>query len=393
MKNVQSLPKTLNRRLIGIVVAAIAATGAIAYYGISQSGLLNQPSPQPVATTPPVRKVTALGRLEPEAEAISLAAPVDLDGDRLAQLLVTEGDIVKQRQIVAILDSQDRLQDELLQAQAQVKNAKAKLNQVKAGAKTGEIQAQQATITQLEAELNGSKQTQNAAIARWQSEVRTANAEYKRFVQLYAQGAIASSSLDSKRLAAETAQAQLTEAIATKNRNLDSLQAQISEAKATLNRIAEVRPTDVQAAQTEVDSAIASVKRAQTALDRAYIRAPIAGQIIAIHTRPGEKLSDEGIVTMGKTDQMVTVAEVYQTDIGKVQIGQQAIITSQAFDGEIKGTVAQIGMQVERQKVFSNQPGENLDRRIVEVKIRLNPEDSKRVAHLTNLQVQTAINL
>ncbi len=392
MKNVQSLPKTLNRRLIGLVVAAIAATGAIAYYGISQSGLLNQPPPQ-LATTPPVRKVTALGRLEPEAEAISLAAPVDLDGDRLAQLLVTEGNIVKQGQIVAILDSQDRLQDELLQAQEQVKNAQAKLNQVKAGAKTGEIRAQQATITQLEAELNGSKETQNAAIARWQSEVRTANAEYKRFVQLYAQGAIASSSLDSKRLAAETAQAQLAEAIATKNRNLDSLQAQISQAKATLNRIAEVRPQDVQVAQTEVDSAIASVKRAQTALDRAYIRAPIAGQIIAIHTRPGEKLSDEGIVTMGKTDQMVAVAEVYQTDINKVQVGQQAIITSQAFDGKIKGTVAQVGMQVERQKVFSNQPGENLDRRVVEVKIRLNSEDSKRVAHLTNLQVQTAINL
>lgn len=387
------LPKTLNRRLVGLVLAAIAATSAIAYYGISQSGLLTQPSTEPVATPPPVKKVTALGRLEPEAEAISLAAPVDLDGDRLAQLLVTEGDIVKQGQVVVILDAQGRLQDELLQAQEQVKNARAKLNQVKAGAKSGEIQAQQATIVQLEAELSGSRETQNATIARWRSEVRTANAEYNRFVQLYRQGAIAASNLDTKRLAAETAAAQLQEALATKNRNLDSLQAQINAAKATLNRIAEVRPVDVETAQTEVDSAIASVKRAQTALDRAYIRAPIAGQILKIHTRPGEKLSDEGIVDMGKTDRMIAVAEIYQTDIAKVQVGQQATITSQAFDGEIKGKVAQIGMQVERQKVFSNQPGENLDRRIVEVKILLNPEDSKRVAHLTNLQVQTVINL
>jgi HlyD family secretion protein len=50
-------------------------------------------------------------------------------------------------------------------------------------------------------------------------------------------------------------------------------------------------------------------------------------------------------------------------------------------------------MQVNRQNVFSNQPGENLDRRIVEVKIQLSPEDSKRVATLTNLQIQAAILL
>lgn len=393
MKDASLFPIPLNKKLIGLVIAAIAATSAIAYYGISQSELLTKSSPEPVLTTPPAKKVTALGRLEPEAETISLAAPVALDGDRLDRLLVAEGDIVKKGQVVAILDSRDRLSDELQQAKEQVKNAIAKLNQVKAGAKTGEIQAQQATITQLEAELKGGTETQNAAIARWQSEVRNANAEYNRFGQLYGQGAIASSNLDSKRLVAETAEAQLKEAIATRNRNFSSLQAQISQAKATLNRISEVRPVDVQAAQTEVDSAVTAVKGAQTALDRAYIRSPIAGQILKIHTYPGEKLSDDGIVEMGKTNQMVAIAEVYQTDIGKVRVGQQAVVTSQAFDSEIKGTVAQIGLQVEQQKVFKNQPGENLDRRVVEVKIRLSREDSKRVANFTNLQVLTAISL
>jgi HlyD family secretion protein len=46
---------------------------------------------------------------------------------------------------------------------------------------------------------------------------------------------------------------------------------------------------------------------------------------------------------------------------------------------------------VKRQNIFSNQPGENLDRRVVEVKIRLNHGDS--VAGLTNLQVQAEIDL
>ena len=128
-------------------------------------------------------------------------------------------------------------------------------------------------------------------------------------------------------------------------------------------------------------------------MEQAYIRTPMAGQILKIHTRSGEKISDSGIADLGQTDQMVAVAEVYQTDIGKVQLGQQAVITSQSFSGELRGKVSQIGLQVSRQNVFSNQPGENLDRRVVEVKIRLTPEDSKRVASLTNLQVQTAIRL
>lgn len=384
----QLLTKPSNRWLIGLVVAATAITGAIAFYGISEHG---QRESQTVEVAPPVRKVTALGRLEPEAEVINLFAPLALDGDRVAQLLVKEGERVKAGQVVAVLDSRDRLQDAKEQAQEQVRVAQARYSQVKAGAKTGEIQAQQETIARIQAELAGEIATQNATIARWRSEVRNARAEYQRFEQLYRQGAISASSIDSKRLSVETAQAQLDEALAGQNRTVETLQAQLREAKATLNRIAEIRPTDVKAATAEVDNANAALKQAKTNLEQSYIRSPIAGQIIKIHTRPGEKISDSGLVDLGATDQMVAVAEVYQTDIGKVKLGQRSVITSEAFGGELKGTVSQIGMQVTRQNVFSNQPGENLDRRVVEVKIRLNPQDSKRVAAFTNLQVQTAI--
>ncbi len=388
--SVQSLLKPQARSVIGLVVAATAITGAIAFYGTNR---VSQPASQPLVTPPPIRKVTALGRLEPEAETIRLSAPLSLDGDRVAQLLVKEGDRVKAGQIIAILDSRDHLQDALEQAQEQVRVAQARLAQVKAGAKTGEIQAQQAAIARLGAELAGEIAAQDATITRWQSEVHNASAEYNRFEQLYRNGAISASSLDNKRLAAETAQAQLREAIAAKNQTVATLQDQIKEAKATLSQIAEVRPVDVKAAQTEVDNAIAARKQAQTNLQQAYIRSPIAAQILKIHTRTGEKIGDAGIVELGQTSQMVAVAEVYQTDISKVKLGQQAVVTSQAFPGELKGKVSQIGLQVNRQNVFSNQPGENLDRRVIEVKIRLNPKDSNKVAGLTNLQVQAAIKL
>lgn len=382
--------KPNNPWLVGLV-AATAVTGGIAIYGFSQFGSVQESSPQPA--TPTVQKVTALGRLEPEAEVIELSAPQALDGDRVVQLLIKQGDRVRAGQVVAILDSRDRLQNALLEAQGQVKVARSKLAQVRAGAKSGEIAAQAAQIDRFQAELQGEVETQKAAIARWRSEVNNARAEHNRYQSLYQEGAISTSQFDQRRLALETAQAQLDEARANQNRTADSLRAQISEAKSTLDKIAEVRPVDMQAAQTEVDTEIAASKRAQAELAQAYIRSPMPGQILKVHTQPGEKISDNGIAELGQTDRMTAIAEVYQTDIGKVRVGQPAVITAQAFPGEVQGTVSEVGLAVLQQKVFSDQPGENLDRRVVEVKIRLNPEGSKRVAGLTNLQVQAAIQV
>lgn len=424
------LLKPVNKGLIALVIAATAITGGIVIYGISQFGQIGEKaSSEPVETIPVTPKVTALGRLEPEAEVISLSAPLVLDGDRVAKILVKEGDTVKAGQVVAILDSRARLQTAVLQAEKQVRVAQAKLAQVKAGAKAGDIQAQQASVERFQAQSQGDKTAQQETIARleaqWQgdriaqeatikkleAELKNAQAEYQRYQQLYSQGAISNSSFDSKRLSLDTAQQQLDEAKAILNRinstgqrqlaeatvALNRINAtgnkQVSEAKATLTSIAEIRPVDVQAAQSEVENAIASLKRTETDLEAVYIKAPMAGQILKIHTRVGEKISSSGIADLAQTKEMMVVAEVYQTDIGKVKLGQQTVITSQAFPGELRGSVFHIGLQVNRQNVFSNQPGENLDSRVVEVKIRLNPEDSQRVAGLTNLQVQTAIEL
>ncbi|BAY85215.1 DevB family ABC exporter membrane fusion protein [Calothrix parasitica NIES-267] len=418
-----------SHKLIGVVVTATLMTGGIAIYGISQTGLLTTSEPPVVETQPTVKKVTALGRLEPQGEVINLSAPLNLDGDRVTKLLVKEGDKVKAGDVIAILDSQKTLQDELLKAKEQIRMAEAKLAQVQAGAKTGEIKAQeatiarlqsektnqiaaqQATISRIQAEKNTEIAAQKATIARLKAEVDNANIEYQRYQKLFSNGAVSNSLRDSKRLTLQTAKQQMNEARANLNRiessrqqelsearaNLNRIQSsgseQIKEAEATLNQISEIRPVDVRAAQTEVDNAKAALKQGQTNLEQAYIRAPIAGQVLKIHTRVGEQISSQGIAELGKTQQMMVVAEVYQTDIEKVKLGQKASIRGQAFSGELQGEVAQIGLQINRQNVFSNQPGENLDKRVVDVKIRLNPEDSKRVTGLTNLQVQTEIEL
>ncbi|NJM72425.1 MAG: biotin/lipoyl-binding protein [Scytonema sp. RU_4_4] len=68
-----------------------------------------------------VTTVTALGRLEPKGEIIKLSAPTSAEGNRVEELLVREGTQVKQGQLVAILDSRDRLSAALAEAQEQVR--------------------------------------------------------------------------------------------------------------------------------------------------------------------------------------------------------------------------------------------------------------------------------
>ncbi|MBF2008965.1 MAG: ABC exporter membrane fusion protein [Chlorogloeopsis fritschii C42_A2020_084] len=384
----QSLIKRLAQLLI-ILVAGIGISNLLLFRFSSK----NSP---PVASksNPAMIAVTGLGRLEPEGEVIHLSAPTSIQGTRVKRILVKEGEKVQLEQVVAILDTYESRLAALNRAKQQVKIAKARLAKVKAGAQTGEIAAQQATIARLEAESRGEIAAQQATIARLEAELSNAEAENRRYEELYQTGAISASARDSKRLPMQTAQQQLKEAKATLKRTVTSYREQIAQAKATLNRIVEVRPEDVRLAQAEVDDAIAQVQQAQADYNLAYVRSPINGKVLKIHTRAGEIVSNQGIANIGKTNQMYVVAEIYETDIKKVQIGQQATITSVAFPGKLQGTVSQIGLQVSKQNVFDVNPLADTDQKVVEVKIRISdPEDSQRVARLTNLQVQVMIHI
>jgi HlyD family secretion protein len=172
------------------------------------------------------------------------------------------------------------------------------------------------------------------------------------------------------------------------------LQKQLNEAQARLNSIVEIRPTDLQLAKADLASAKASVTQVKAELDLSIIRSPIDGQVLKINAWPGEIISSQGIAELGRTQQMYVVAEVYETDVKKVKLGQSVDITADAFSGKIQGTVTDIGLQVNQQNIFNNHPGADTDNKIVDVKIRINnPKDNQRVADLTNLQVQVWINM
>jgi HlyD family secretion protein len=340
---------------------------------------------------PKITTVTALGRLAPEGEVIKLSAPTSNSGNRVDRLLVQEGMLVKTGQVVAVLDSHDRLQAAFQQAKENVRVAQAKLAITQAGAKRGELAAQRAEIGRLEAQQQGDIASQESTVARLAAALRNAQTEYDRYQTLAQEGAVSASNRDSKRLTLETAQKQLQESQAGLNRTRSTYPRELSKAKATLDQLAEIRPVDIEASRAEVKRTLAAMNQAQAELKQAEVRSPIDGEVLYIHTRAGEVVSTDGIVEIGRTRRMEAVAEVYQSDISRIKIGQQARVTSDSIPGELHGTVKRIGSQIRRQTIVNTDPSSNLDSRVVEVHVALDPASSQSAARFTNLQVMVVI--
>jgi HlyD family secretion protein len=409
------------------LISAALVTGAVTAYSILNYQSNRQPLSPPATSLKKAPSVAALGYLEPQGEVIKISAPAFTEGAKIDKLLVKRGDRLQAGQVIAILDSQPRLQAALAEAQANVIIAQSRLAQVKAGAKKGDITAQSAKFQETQAELGGQIATQRATIAtleaqlqgdqasleatsqRIQAEVRNAQTDCRRYRMLHTQGAVSEQERDRYCLQAETTQKSLNEAQANRSRTISTLTQRIKEAKANLDRtvktinnqvtenrarldaVAEVRPVDVQVAQAELMSAQAAVLKAKANLDLAYVKAPESGQILKIHTWPGELISNNGIADFGQTEQMFVSAEVYETDISRIQLGQKARINIDGMIGDMTGVVDEIGLQIARKDVLGTDPVADADARVVEVKICLDAASSQKVAGLTNLQVNVVI--
>lgn len=385
--SVSNLQRSWQGRGIWLGLAALLLLGggflALRLISNSQQNAATEdiaPPPQQVA-------VAALGRLEPDGEVVTVGGP---NTERIIQMLVAEGDYVEQGAVLAYLESHEerlaerdyaasqfaearsRLQAETSYGRAQVQEAQTRVGQIDEP-QTYEIQAQQATIRQLEAELE------------------LAQVDLERNQALEQEGAIARQELDQQFTEVRQRQEELNNARATlvrlqaaRSGDLNNAQAQVQSAQAELTR---------SQAQVEVESTARNLQLAEAKLERTIIRAPRAGEILQIHTQAGEAIGDEGILEMGNTRQMNVVAEVYETDVGLVRLGQQATINSRngAFDQTLTGRVIRIGTQIFKNNILDDDPAANADARVVEVLIRL--DQSEPVKQLTNLQVDVQIDV
>ncbi|MGB8700040.1 MAG: efflux RND transporter periplasmic adaptor subunit, partial [Thermosynechococcaceae cyanobacterium] len=237
---------------------------------------------------------------------------------------------------------------------------------------------------------------QEATIRRLQAELAIAQKDLDRFRELNRSGAVSQKEVDDKQLVYQTQSGELQEAEAQRAKiqqewrtDRDNMLAQVQTAQADKAR---------SQAQIQIETARSNLKLAQTRLDRTVIRAPRSGQILKVLKKQGESLEmsssgssgGEGIVELGDTRQMYVVAEVYETDVGRIKVGQSATISSAAFPGRIAGTVERIGLKIGKNDVVGTDPAANTDTRVVEVKIRLH--NSQPVARMTYLQVEVAID-
>jgi HlyD family secretion protein len=343
------------------------------------------------------KQVVALGKLTPKGEVIKLSV-VNAEDSRVNQILVEEGDRVTKNQVIAILQGFENRQRDLEAAEKEVELAQAKLAQVKAGeSKQAEIAAQRANISRLESQLRNEAAEKQATIISAKAQLKQAQLTFNRNQSLQRQGAVSTQALDRTKEGLDMAQATLKERLAQLGNTQQTLKEEITQERENLALLQEIRPVDVKVAEIEVEKAIIAVEKIKADLEDTKVKVPISGQILRINTRVGEQVNtEEGIVELGRTDEMYAIAEVYETDIGKVRIGQPATVSSEygGFVGKLKGKVEHLGLQVGEKEIVesSEDPTQDENSRIVEVKIRINPEDSKKVAGLTNMQVRVEIN-
>jgi HlyD family secretion protein len=176
---------------------------------------------------------------------------------------------------------------------------------------------------------------------------------------------------------------------------VDKVRRELANATQELTRIrnlvrggvASVAERDV--AELKAASARSELTAAEATLEYDTVRSPLEGQVLAVHARGGERVSAEGIAEIAHTDRMYGVAQVYETDIGRVRLGQRAILRSPALATPLTGMVAAIGFKVGRMDMLNADPTARTDARVVEVRIRLDPDP--RASRLSNLQVDVVI--
>ena len=306
------------------------------------------------AETP--RGVGAIGRLEPGWKLLQITTASTTDGTRLEHLFVDEGSDVSAGDLLASLDTQTQRAAALHEAEAQVLVAKAKLALVKSGAKLEELAAQSAGAEQLRATF------QNAEHSLRRTEV------------LREKKVVSEEDFDQKRFQVEIARHQLL------------------QAECTLAAMKIIRPEDVAVAEAEIAKAEAVSARLAAELEATNIRSPIAGRVLKVNVRVGEKVGESGILELGNTSEMHAVAEVYERDIHRVKVGQHASAWVQSSRVPLNGEVVRVGWKVGRKSILDNDPIKDTDARVVEVRIKLDASSSEQVAGLSNARIEVRID-
>jgi ABC exporter DevB family membrane fusion protein len=305
----------------------------------------------------------------------------------LARLLVVEGQHVRVDDIIAVLDDSQqkallqRAEESLLTARERLRESET-LTVHRQGRSERSVEEAKARVAQCEAQRGRCE----AEIKDRSAELMLAQKDADRIKTLFAAGAVAARDLDSANARVTSAQARLASAEA----EVQAAAAEVESARASLAS-AQVgpEPTDVRSARTQVGQAAADVRYQQSVLRDTVIRAPFAGTVTRKIAEQGQVLSEgEAVCLLAATDRIRVNAEVDETDIGKISIGDPARVTHEAFPGRVfVGEVGRIGALAGQHTVRSEDPTRISDFRVVDVKIEGEFPATLRVGMTVDVEV------
>lgn len=274
---------------------------------------------------------------------------------QVEELLVKEGDHIEAGQVIAKIDSAS-LKIQVEQAQANLASAQAKLASLEAGNRPQQVAQSQASVEQATANLDNARKN------------------YERAANLYQDGAMSAQQRDSAQTALKVAQAQYDAA---------------EQGFSLVNEGATAQ--DRQFAEAQVAQAAAALKNAQLQLNNSVIIAPISGTVAKASIDPGEMVSvGQTLFSITNPADAWVEVNIEETDIGKVQVGQQVDFKIDAYPGKsFKGEVAEVGAATGSQ--FALLPSDNTSGNFTKVTQRITVK--VRVIDNNNMELKPGMSV
>lgn len=138
-------------------------------------------------------------------------------------------------------------------------------------------------------------------------------------------------------------------------------------------------------ARARLAAAEAAAAAARTEIERLTVRAPIAGEILAVNIRPGEFVATQGgsgqpFIQMGQTDPLHVRIDIDENQAFRVKLGAPAVVSPRgAAELRIKATFVRAEPQVVPKRSLTNSAAERVDVRVLQLIYALPQTDAFRV--------------
>jgi HlyD family secretion protein len=292
-----------------------------------------------------VATVNASGAVQPE-DQVSLTFP---SGGLLAQMNVEPGQRVEAGAELARLDTR-QLELNVAQAEATLQINETRLAQTRAGPEPADIAAATAAVESAQASLDrllagpSANDLQSAKLnvdaARNQLWSAQAQRDSIKGNPLSTQASI--DAAEAQVLVAEV-NVQLTEPASEADISL--ARSQLAQAEAQLQKLQQMpSEEDIAVAEAQVEQAKAALEQAELRLADAILTAPSSATVLATNARVGELVGAAvPVVILADLEMYHVETSIDETDIGRVQLGQDATIALDAFpDVTLSGRVTRV---------------------------------------------------